>query len=156
MGVCLLAPIPAIFMESALRTCEAQGCVAFGTNAFEVFAKLDEEYGEGVPVLIYPTGHHGNPHGICDPGYANFRAVYRKAQPAWRGRHPTPALRPAATVEGDQADSAWAMFWEVSDLVQLSKADRVPITGLTAEGKTKALSTGFVPHGPLLVTALIL
>lgn len=60
-----------------------------------------------------------------------------------------------ATVEGAQPDSAWAMFWEVTHLVQLSKADRVPITGLTAEGK-KALPTGSVPHGPLLVTAVFL
>lgn len=153
MGVGLLAPVPAIFMASALQTCEAHGRVAFGTNAFEVFAKLDLEYGEGLPVLIYPTGHHGNPDGICEPGYANFRAVYRKTQSASRGRHPTPALRPASTVQGDQADSAWAMFWEVGDLVRLSKADRVPIISLTAEGKKKALPAGFVPHGPMLVTA---
>ena len=153
MGVGLLAPVPAIFMRSAMNTCAERGTVAFGTNAFEVFAKLDEQYGEGMPVLICPTGQHGDPDRVCTPGFASFRAVYRRTQQAWRGKHPTPAFRPAATVEGDQQDSTWAVFWEVSSLIQLPIANRIPVAKLTAEGKKRALPFGFVLHGPTLVTA---
>ena len=153
MGVGLLAPVPAIFLKSALDICAAQDKVAFGTNAFEAFAKLDEQYGGGIPVLIYPTGQHGDPDGFCTPGFASFRAVYCGTQQAWHGKHPAPALRPVAAVEGDQQDTAWAVFWEVSGLVRLPKADRVPIPKLTAEGKKKTLPLGFVLHGPMLITA---
>ena len=153
MDVALLAPVPAILMRSAIDICATKGTVAFGTNAFEVFAKLDEQYGEGVPVLIYPTGQHGDPDGVCSPGSASFRAVYRRTQQAWRGKHPAPELRPATTIGGDQQDTNWALFWEITSLVHLSKADRIPITKLTAEGKKKTLPFGFVLHGPTLVTA---
>ena len=156
MGVGLLAPVPAILLRSALETCAAQGKVAFGTDAFEMFAKLDQQFGESVPVLIYPTGQHGDPDGLCTPGFVSYRATYRGTQQAWKGKHPTPTLRPTATVEGDQQDSKWALFWEVNDLVRLSKIDRVPVSELTAEGKKKALPRMFVLHGPMLVTAQFL
>ena len=40
MGVALLAPVPAVFMTSALEIAEREGSVAFGTKAFEFFVKL--------------------------------------------------------------------------------------------------------------------
>lgn len=153
MGVGLLAPVPAVILKSALATCSAQGCVAFGTNAWELFVKIDQEYGADLPVLIYPTPRYGDPDHLCAPGFAAFRGIYRGTQQPRGGKHPKPALRPATTVDGEEPDTGWALFWEVTDLVQLSKADRIAITSLTAEGQNKALANGFVPHGPMLVKA---
>ncbi len=51
------------------------GRVAFGSNAWELFAKIDQEYGEGLPVLIYSTHHYGDPDKLCAPGYATFRGT---------------------------------------------------------------------------------
>jgi hypothetical protein len=130
--------------------------VAFGSNSWEVFDKATQEYGEGLPVLIYATHHDGDPDKLCDPGYATFRGLYLGTTLAQAGKHPNPTVRPSATVEGPGADTAWAFFWEVRDLVQVTKPERVAITSLTAEGKVKPLPKGTVPHGPMLVKAIFL
>jgi hypothetical protein len=156
IGVGLLAPVPAVILKSALATCSAEGCVAFGTNACEVFVKLDLEYGAGLPVLIDPTPRYRDPNHLCAPGFWNFRGIYSRTQRPRGGKHPNPALRPAATVEGDEPDTGWALFWEIAELVQLPKADRIAITSLTADGQKKAVANGFVPHGPMLAKAAFL
>ena len=156
MGVGILAPVPANILKSAQQTCAAADRVAFGSNAWEVFNKTSLEYGSGLPVLIYPTQHYGDPDRLCDPGYITFRATYLGTKLAQGGKHPDPAVRPSITLEGLEADTPWAMFWEVADLVQLSKEDRIAITSLTAESQKKPLMKGFVPHGPMLVKAAFL
>jgi hypothetical protein len=153
MGVGILAPVPANILKSALETCADAGRVAFGSNAWEVFNRLDLEYGEGLPVLIYATHHYGDPDKLCDVGYANFHGVYLRTKLAQGGKHPNPSVRPIVTVEGPAADTPWAFFWAISDLVQLGKHERVAIASLTAEGQKKSLANGFVPHGPMLVKA---
>jgi hypothetical protein len=152
MGVGILAPVPAILLKSATETCAAVGRVAFGTEAWEFFAKVNEEYGQGLPVLIYPTPRYGDPDKLCDPGKVAFCGVYLGLTPARAGKHPNPAVRPSATIN----DTGWTCFWEVSDLVHIPKQDRVTITSLTAEVQRKPLSIGFVPHGPMLVKAAFL
>ncbi len=72
--------------------------------------------------------------------------------PATAGKNPKPAVRPLATIEQHSADTAWAVFWAVGDLVQLANQDRIAITSLTAEGQKNSLAKGFLPHGPMLVT----
>jgi hypothetical protein len=139
-----------------VQTSVEAGRVAFGSNAWELFAKTDQEYGEGLPVLIYPTHHYGDPDKLCAPGYATFRGTYLGMTPSKAGKHPNPAVRPLPTIEEHSADTAWAIFWEVGSLVQLAKQDRVAITSLTAEGQKKPLAIGFVPHGPMLVKAAFL
>jgi hypothetical protein len=156
MGVGILAPVPATILRSAEDTCAAVGRVAFGSEAWEVFNRADLEYGTGLAVLIYPTQHYGDPNQLCDPGYACFRAVYLGTKPSRAGRHPDPSARPPATIHGPDADTAWPLFWEVSNLVPLSKRDRVAIVSLTAERQKKPLGNGFVPHGPMLVKAAVL
>ena len=156
MGVAILAPVPATILRAAQETCAASGRVAFGSNAWEVFNKATLDYGHGLPVLIYPTHHYGDPDRLCDPGYATFRATYLGTKLAQGGKHPDPAVRPIVTVEGLAADTAWALFWEVGDLVQLAKADRIGIISLTAEAQKKPLAKSFVPHGPMLVKAAFL
>jgi hypothetical protein len=156
MGVGILAPVPANILRSAQDTCAAVGRVAFGSKAWEVFNKADLEYRYALPVLIYPTQHFGDPDKLCDPGKATFRAVYLGTKTARGGAHPDPAVRPPATMHGPDADTAWPLFWEVSNLVHLSRDNRIAIVSLTAEGQKKPLVNGFVPHGPMLVKAAFL
>ena len=154
MGVGILAPVPAVHLKAALETCAAAGRVAFGSDAWEALQRADEKYGKGIPVLIYPTHHHGDPDRLSDPGYVNFRGVFVEITMAHHGgRHPDPTIRPRTTIEGPTHDTAWAMFWEVSDLVHLTKRDRIAITDLTAERGHKPFVKGFVPLGPMLVKA---
>jgi hypothetical protein len=75
MGVGILAPVPAAIRVSAVHTRVEADRVAFGSNAWELFAKIDQEYGEGLPVLIYSTHHYGDPDKLCAPGYATFRGT---------------------------------------------------------------------------------
>jgi hypothetical protein len=138
-------------------TCAVAGRVEFGSDAWDVFDKANREYGEGIPVLIYPTHRYGDPDKLCDPGFVPFRAGYLGTTAATKaGKHPNPVVRPQVTISGPSADSAWTIFWEINDLVQVPKSDRIAITTLTAEGQTKLLGKGFVPHGPMLVKALFL
>lgn len=155
MAIGLLAPVPAVHLKAALDTCTAAGRVAFGTEAFDVFHKAMTEYGAGIPVLIWPTAHFGDPDNLCDPGYGRFRGTLVGTVEARVGRHPNPAVRPATTISGNRPDGRWSMFWEVSDLVRLSDAERVAITALATEAG-KPLAKGFVPHGPTLVKASVL
>lgn len=138
------------------RNLRRVGRVAFGSNAWELFAKIEQEYGDGLPVLIYATHHFGNPDNLCDPGHCPFRSTYLGMTHSKAGKHPNPAVRPLPTIEEHSADTAWAIFWEVGNLVQLPKQDRVVIISLTAEGQEKRLANGFVPHGPMLVRAAFL
>lgn len=116
MRIGILAPVPAVLPKSALDTCAAMGKVAFGTNAWELFATIDAEYGDGLPMLIYPFHHRGDPDKLCDPGFASFRGAYVGSVRPRRIKHPNPAVRPAVTVEGEEPDTGWAIFWEVGSL----------------------------------------
>src|SRR5271167_3728425 len=71
VSVGILAPVPAVILKSALKTCSREGRVAFGTNAGELFARIEEGYGS-VPVLIYPTRFFGDPDGLCTPAFVSF------------------------------------------------------------------------------------
>jgi hypothetical protein len=153
MGVGILAPVPAAHLKSALNTRAATGRVAFGSNAWKLFLTAGKRYGAGIPMLIYPTHHDGDPDRLSDPGYVNFRGVLVGTTMAHAGKHPDPTIRPCTTIEGPTSDTAWAMFWEVSDLMHLPKEDRIAITDLTAERGTKPFAKGFVPLGPMLVKA---
>lgn len=157
MGVGILAPVPATIMGSAKNTCAFEGRVAFGSDAWDFFDKAKQDYGEGIPVLIYPTHRYGDPDRLCDPGFVPFRGIFLRTVRATKaGKHPDPAVRPQVTISGPSTDSAWMIFWEASDLAQVPKSDRIAITSLTAEGQKKPLGKGFVPHGPMLVKALFL
>ena len=91
--------MPAQFLKSALDICAAEGVVAFGTNAWEVFAKIDEEYGAGIPVPIDATHFEGSPDKPFSPGKSGYRAVYKRVQPAKGGKNPNPSLRPVQIVD---------------------------------------------------------
>ena len=116
------------------------------------FQKVMTDYGAGIPVLIYPTGHFGDADKLCDPGYVRFRGTLVGTVPAQAGKHPNPAARPATTVSGASPDGRWSMFWEVADLVHLPEADRIALSSLATEAG-KPLAKAFVPRGPIVVKA---
>lgn len=96
MPVAILAPVPAELIQSAIGVCADHGRVAFGTNAFDVFSKVEEDYGVALPVLIYPTVHYGDPDKVSRPGYACFHARFLRLKQADRnGKHPDGSLRPS-------------------------------------------------------------
>jgi hypothetical protein len=156
MGVGILAPVPAMHMNAAVAAYGTSGRVAFGSNAWEMLRGAVDAYGAGIPVLIYPTPHHGDPDRLAEPGYVNFRAAFDRITVPKRGVHPDPRVRPITTVDGTEADTKWAIFWEVTGLVKLLKDDRIAITNLAAIGQSKPLPNGFVPYGPMLVKASFL
>ena len=45
----------------------------------------------------------------------------------------------------------WAVFWEVEDLQQLPKEQRIASASLTGFGKKKPYGHAFRPEGPLLI-----
>ena len=152
MGVAILAPVPADLLKSALETCALKGRVAFGTDAYDVFAKVHADYGSPLPVLIYPTVHYGDPDGMSRGGYACLLASYLKLTQADKfGRHPDPSIRPLVTIVGSTPDTAWQYFWEVEDLQHLATSQHVAVTTLTAIGKRTHLPMGYVPRGPIIV-----
>ena len=48
-----------------------------------------------------------------------------------RAPHPHPTIRPRTTIEGPSPDTAWSVFWEIGDLVQLAKKGWIAIRGLS-------------------------
>ncbi|UYW31257.1 hypothetical protein [Methylorubrum extorquens] len=65
MSVGILAPVPAITIDSALETYHRVGVVAFATNAVSVFVKINEKYSTNLPVIIQPAARYGDPKGYA-------------------------------------------------------------------------------------------
>jgi hypothetical protein len=152
MGIGLLAPVPAVHITSAIETYRRAGRVAFATNAIDVFAKIDEEYGAGIPVIIQPTVRYGDPKGYAR---SSFGATYDRFVTADRsGRHPDPAVRPDSALNPQDPDTPVLGFWEIVELRQLPS--RIAFSTLTAKGKKTPLPKTFILHGPILVTASFL
>ena len=154
MGVAVLAPVPSLHLEFALKTCQEQGKVAFGSMLTHVFERLERELGQlQVPVYIYASAHHGPPFDHVDGGKTSLRGTLcNVVQANDRGAHPDPRYRPDSTFDAElRGLEQWWCFWEVSDLCVLALSERIPLTRFTAYGKTKALKSGFVPKGPMIV-----
>ena len=156
MGVGILVPVPAVHLKSALTTCKQMGRVAFGSNDTKLFERASEEYGEGLPLLIYPTQQPPDSEKLSDPGFISFRGSYVGTISAVDGKHPKQSNRPSSTVEESSADAEWEMFWEIADLRYLAKIDQIATTNLNSERTGKPLSPAFVPRGPILVKASFL
>jgi hypothetical protein len=149
MGVAILAPVPAVIIDSALETCTREGVVAFGTNAFEVFHRVEEEYGPGRPVIIKPTPRHGDPRGYARMTFSGLFERFTKADR--QGLHPEPAKRPAVTLNPEDADTPVYGFWEISNFQLMP--NRVSLVSLRAVGQKTPLPATYKFQGPLLVVA---
>jgi len=154
MGIGILAPVPAVHLTSAMETCAKVGRVAFGSGSWEVFAKANEVYGIGIPVLIYASHPEDDPDHLSTPGVVGFRGVYLGTTEARAGKHPNPDVRPLTTITSLSPDTAAAFFWEVGELVRIALSSQIKIGQLIAEGQKKPLTRP--PRGPMLVTAMFL
>jgi hypothetical protein len=138
--IALLAPVPAIHLESALLTVTPNGRVAFGTTKWELINELEAQR-KDMPVDVYIYASHGNG---CHDGAATWRATYvGYAKDKWEAA----PYRPVSTAtDSDNGE----VFWLVEGLRRVSN-ESVALTQFTGFGKKKPYGPDFVPRGPLLV-----
>lgn len=123
------------------------GKVAFGSRAYDVFLKLEQER-EGKPVYVY----------IYESSEGDFRvawhARYLGYVGAVNGAHPDcMKFRPASTAKypGDNEGGDWLVFWEVESLSEIPEGNRVHVGTFIPYGKSKPYGNSFVPRGPMLI-----
>jgi len=150
MTIALLAPIPEEHLISGLEVCEREGEVAFGSRAWEVFAKLDNLMG-GQPCdcLIYAS----DALKPIAPPTVTWEAKYLRHLHGKGGAHPSGMkFRPKST-EKYMADNKghWAVFWHITDLHPLDAAEHIKVGSLRGYQKSGRYLTNFIPEGPILV-----
>ena len=140
----VLAPVPAVHLASAHAVFAAQGVVAFGSNAFDVWSSVAEHE---ATVWIYASSTDKPAGGL--PGLsigkvvwsARFRGLVTADR---RGRHPVPAHRPQSTL--DDTEFHYGQFWEIDEVEILS-----PPMSLSSFATTKGAGLSRPPHGPMIV-----
>ena len=117
----LLAPVPGVHLKSIAETPNFDGHAVFGSDLHDFFSHLEEELGEGLPVLIWASRAGGKAHWYGPA--ASWRARYERWTVAdGRGQFTgDPRLRPPSTI----TDTTFWLYWEVSDLAELRAEDRV-------------------------------
>lgn len=147
----LLAPIPAMHLESALAVAQATGFVSFGSQKWELFREVDKlRLGADVPVLIYPSHER-------DEAKVTFRVTWS----AWYIGHTDDGLtkredektghRPPTTFGFPEDNSTgWAIFWRVRDLTPLAPERQCPIKELESF-KTEYWRKNAPPRGPEII-----
>jgi hypothetical protein len=149
VAVALLTPVPVQHLVSGTRVAETEGCVAFGSQAWEVFRELDRAGGPGTRVLIYPSHSDGPPSFSV-----HWIASYVRYVESRGGAHPKGSrLRPPTAVEGGEDDERyWAGFYEVEGLTALPPEHWLPIADLRRlDGRR--YERGFAPEGPIIISA---
>ena len=150
----ILAPVPEQHLISAQEAIAAQlaadppetpPVLAYGSKAFEVFRKADEERA-GHPVEIFIYASHAKEQTLKPQ--ATWKATYIKHVDSRRGRYPGKAYHRPPSTEQDKQDY-WAVYWLVQDLEKL--ATPIPISDFRGYDKKADYLTNFVPEGPLLV-----
>lgn len=145
----LLAPVPLEHLLSAAAICEAEGKVAFGSTAREVFRKLDvERNGTPVEVYIYASGDSGS-----TKTEASWRGRYIGHIEGKNGAHPDGTrFRPPSTTKNPADNKGhWAVFWELDQLKQLEPGGRIPTGAFIGHKSGKKYAKNFVPKGPVIV-----
>ncbi|GAB4290941.1 MAG: hypothetical protein Fur0025_26000 [Oscillatoriaceae cyanobacterium] len=143
----ILSPVPEVHLLSGLETCDLQGQVAFGSNAWELFRQVDEmRRGQEVEVFIYPTmADSQKPLQMK----ATWHALYVCHILSRRGRYPgDKRFRPESAVH-DKPD--WAIFWEVCELTQLPEAEQISLGDFRGWDKKTDYALRSVPTVPVLV-----
>ena len=155
MEIGILAPVPAIFLSSAVSICGRFKKVVFGTNAWEQFNDPRLAFNPGVPVLIYasmtgisaPLALTSEVRKYIRAGYATLRGRIIGFRKCDSGFYPNPEYRPSLTIDGPVPDTKWAAFWEVEQLEFLG----TQLISLRSDLTKKKLAKNFIPHGPTLV-----
>jgi hypothetical protein len=147
MPECLLAPVPVVHLPDAVAVASEQGSVAFGSDSFDLFTRLERGGFVGsLPVYVVAsrTGHDARGDS---PAPFQLNKVHLKGrlsgivQADRRGQHPNPALRPRSAIEGDRG---WAMFWELSDVEVLE-----PPLALSRFATRSGQAWARIPEGPV-------
>jgi hypothetical protein len=131
-------------LESGLGVCAREGRLAFGSAAFDVFYRLDQER-RGLPVDVYIYASH---------------AELVRPQVSWRARyvgfvggvlggvHPLGMkLRPPTT----EGENPWPLFWEVEDLRWATSNEEIATGAFTGFGCSRPYRDNFIPEGPILL-----
>jgi hypothetical protein len=143
----LLAPVPDIHLADALAVCKREGKVAFGSNAVHFFSKHGAALA-GLKTFIYPSLTGSPTPQFYKSGHATLHGVFV----GWtmadkRGKHQNAKFRPEPALT---EDTAWTLFWEVSDLSVLPKPVLLADMHALQKGKAGKKIT-YSPEGPLLV-----
>jgi len=146
--VALLAPVPHEHLQDGAQICQREGRVAFGSRAWELFRELDRLRGH-LPVDVYVYASHSNALTFD----VSWHARYIGHVHSINGAHPAGSkCRPPSTFKyADDNQGYWAIFWEVEDLRELSREDRIAIKTLRGYGRRAAYGKNFVPEGPILI-----
>jgi hypothetical protein len=150
--VAILAPVPLEHLLDGQEVAKAEGKVAFGSRAWEVFHKLDEIRGDQpVDVFIYAShsGNSGQPK-------VTWKARYIGHVEGKQGAHPDGLkFRPPSTTQSASDNAGhWAVFWEVQELQQLPIADAIRISDMQGYGRKAKYKKDFFPEGPILILAM--
>lgn len=148
----LLAPVPLEHLQSALAVQEANGRVAFGSSAWETFAKLDTAT-SGQPCQCYIYASSRTPAATPRVTWA---ATYLRQVESRSGAHPSAMkYRPPSTAKYPADNFGhWAIFWEVTDLRKLEKSEQISINLFRGLGKNQNYKKNFRPEGPFIVEPL--
>jgi len=129
--------------------CAAEGKVAFGSRAWEVFRELDGlRRGMPVDAYIYPSRADGPLHYEI-----RWTARYIGHVASVGGAHPDDMrYRPPSTAKHAVDNCGhWAVFWEVQDLHELPTADHIRVCDLCGFRKSGSYKRNFVPERPILI-----
>lgn len=145
----LLAPVPYEHLVSGLEVSRKEGKVAFGSRAFEVFRAVETIADHGtLPVFIYASSDAAQM-----PPRATWRANYVSSVETNNGRHPAGMrFRPPST-EANIGDNLghWAVFWEVTKLMQVGYKEGIQMDGFYGYRSKKRYLKNFRPEGPVIV-----
>jgi len=140
----ILAPVPLEHLKSGRELAATQPFVAYGTNKWDLMAKIDERaQGERVPMLLYPSHEGVEADPSCIVSWFGWYVGHKFANNA--GRYPDASKRPVST----KTDGPFAAFWHIEGLRELPKDKQTPI------GKIQGFKGGWrkdaPPRGPELV-----
>ena len=141
----ILAPVPLAHLRSGAGIAGKTGFVAFGSDRWDFFRRIDEMRGDlPVPVLIYAS-HVGVP--TKDRFIVSWAGWYIEHVESRMGWHPEGKKHRPPAAEDDSPD--FAVFWHVSELRELTDKQRLPITKIqTIKGNWRKNAP---PLGPELV-----
>jgi hypothetical protein len=144
----LLAPVPAAHLIDGKDVCSAEGQVAFGSRAFDVFQELDA-LRQGVPIEAFMYASH-QPERIGG-AKVSWRARYvGSASALGDGSHPEGhRYRPPSTWPEDGM-KYWWLFWHVTDLRELEPSEQIWTHHFRERRTGKMAPEPYAPEGPML------
>ena len=136
----ILAPVPLVHLRSGAGIARKTGFVAFGSDRWDFFRRVDEKRGDQrIPVLIYPS-HEGVP--AKDRFIVSWAGWYIEHVESRMGRHPDGIKHRPPSAKHDSPD--FAVFWHVSELRELPDRHRLPIS------KIQTIKGGWRKNAPPL------